>query len=286
MNTVARQKTFISTSLKHFPLYLPREKLTFFTHPKFGSVHALYKADTTQSLATKIFSSWLTPLVYTSFNCNYFLASTHLINPNFISALLSFSDLLIPASVLINLALLNYKFAQERNKVTKVKEMYLKPNGKDVVFVNMRDEDFILNNINFSDAKLTYRFDIEGQPIRGKESTAETNYSGFRASVYYLGAREMQFSGNYKLIDHEVLHNVLHKYDIETKEVRHREKDFKLTFWTDEEKRQVLNYFNTHKVVYFQKLKESDFSYLRKKVRLTARKKAALKIGVRSVSVK
>mmetsp|Transcript_1454 Transcript_1454/g.1753 ORF Transcript_1454/g.1753 Transcript_1454/m.1753 type:complete len:212 (-) Transcript_1454:389-1024(-) len=193
------QKASVST------IHTPLQKLHFVDHPRYGKVYPVVCVN----YKPREFSS----AVYSTFSLtglNGLVLYSALVQPIFVPTISAFvaNPLFLIPSLALNYALYNRYFVYFYGSRSFVQNIFLKPNGKQVVIETCDDETKVVNNKDIFDVK-----------------TVDTKFD-FRTEFYHGANIFCNIRGNMLVYDQEILGAILKNKFIDTKNVQY---DYDLT---------------------------------------------------------
>ena len=230
--------SLISTQARAFSIVAPQAKLHFLEHPRYGSVYPIVCINDKQlNFAAGKASCFLSATLNSSIIYSLF------VQPIFVPIITSVicNPLFVLPSLFLNYALFQryYVYFFNRDFITN---MYLKPNGKQVIVETLDGESRVINNKDFFKAgmvtnKYQHRIDIYH---------GANNYLFIRGNSYAYDSHILTAVLNNDFID---VRNVAYDYDV-TKEFTW---DFKDLVEIKKKKRTVSRYYRPS-IKLFQKL--------------------------------
>jgi len=253
----------LNISHKNFSLYIPYKKLSFINHAKFGSVYPVYIADTEHYLKNN--PKKIMPLLsfFTCINLFVCLSGFQIIPMTKLYDFLFVSDTSVFFSVLFNVYLMKKYIDSLIKYRNRVKNLFLMPSGMQIIIESF---DGNKNHVDIQDIferRVYLRY--EGTQ---KNSVFTNNDNSFRANIGWGFNKENFFEGKRKFLDYEILHQIIHRNNIDTSQIKFKSPEVSLNFLTSEEKRSLLQKFFGRKILEkfnFNNLKLSYF-YLKKKI--------------------
>ena len=195
----------INQSIRNFSIATPIQKLHFVEHPRYGNVYPVVTINTSEQWFKTTLASTLgltvvnASILYSTFVMPIFKAS--------VAAIFANPIFLIP-SFTLNYLLYQRYYVYFYGDRAHVVNMYLKPNGKQVIIETRDGESKVVNNVDIYDARLV-------------DSKYEQRVD------FHNGANVFNFiRGNSIIYDSWVLSNVLENKFIDTRNVDY---DFDVT---------------------------------------------------------
>lgn len=239
---------------KYFSLYIPQKKLIFQKHSKHGNVYPVYIADSEYNKKNN--PKKIKPFLVFFSSINFFICVTgfQIIPMTQLYEILFLSDTTVFFSVLFNVFLvkkyLNY-LIQYKNRV---KNLFLLPTGNKIIIETF---DKITHDVEIQDIferRVYLRYDSNSQ----KNSIFTNNENSFRANISWGFNKENYFEGKRKILDYEILHQIINRTNIDTTQEKYKPSDIQFNFWTPEEKRRIVKKFSGRKI-----LEKFNFTSLR-----------------------
>lgn len=250
LNSQQKQKTsnkpllITKPSTKSFSLYIPHKKLTFTKHAKHGSVYPVYIADTEHYRRSN--PNKLMPLIALFSSVNLFVCLTgfRILPMTKLYELLFFSDTTVFFSALFNIFLVK-KYIDFLIKYRhRVKNLFLLPSGTQIIIEAFDGTQNTVEIQDIFERRVYLRY--EGTQ---KDSVFTNNDNSFRANIGWGFNKENYFEGKRKFMDYEVLHQIIHRNNIDTTQVKFKAPEIPLNFLTPEEKRIIIRRFSGRKIL-------------------------------------
>ncbi len=149
-NVLGKSQSLISQSVKSFSIVAPQATLHFIDHPRYGKVYPVVCMNDKQiyfklAKGASIFSSVLnSTIIYSLF-----------VSPIFVPAITAVicNPLFVLPSFFLNYALMQRYYAYFFNR-SFITNMFLKPNGKQVIVETLDGESKVVNNKDFFKAEM------------------------------------------------------------------------------------------------------------------------------------
>jgi hypothetical protein len=144
----------------------------------------------------------------------------------------------------------------------RVKNLFLLPSGTQIIIESFDGTENTVDIQDIFERRVYLRY--EGTQ---KDSIFTNNDNSFRANIGWGFNKENYFDGKRKFIDYEILHQIIHRNNIDTTQVKFKASEMGLNFLSSEEKRGIIKRFSGRKILEkfdFRNLKLAYFYYKNK----------------------
>jgi hypothetical protein len=240
-------------------LYIPSKKLCFTKHPKHGRVYPVYLACEEKKTFDK-YSFFIPVLVgFSLFNTIIGLTAFNFISNNPIYGITDGNFVYIALSFGINYYLIGKYLAKSNEYRTRIKNMFLLPNGKEVILETFSEETFKLNIFDIYESRTRSKYEEALNNLKENKKIKipllVDNANSFVSYIEWGRVRKHVFQGNRKFLDFEIFDQIVNRTHIDTMQSRIENLDkYKHTIWTLKEKKSLLNFYQKHKkhLIYYK----------------------------------
>jgi len=260
LNNLHNSNNLYTQSIKSFCLYIPQRKLTFINHKKHGRVCPVYIAD--DKYLNQSNPKRLMPIMATVSGINLYLILIGLKAVPFMKmySYIVYSEPVLLLSLVVNIFVLRKYLNVLIDHKKRVKNLYLKPNGINLLIESFSGEVFKLECNDIYERRIEWKY----QSNANQKLT--NNNNSFRATIKWGNDKESIFEGRRRFMDSELMYNILNRNNIDTTQTKYKENSgAMLNFWTDEEKKKVLEYLKKRiflRKINFNKLHLIYYYYL------------------------
>lgn len=201
----------------NFCLHIPKKNLIFINHSTYGKVYPVYIAEESIEIKKKHIKSLAKlSFILASFNLYIFFSGVGVLPLSSITSIFLDKPILYLVSISYNLHILNKLLRSLSDNLIKIKNIYLKPNGKDIIIEKYYNNDIV--RLEIGDIFNSNIFCKWQQKIR-KESIYDTNNNSLRILISYGRNKELLLDGKRKFCDYEILQTIVNRYNIDTSQV-------------------------------------------------------------------
>ena len=220
MNTLKKQPTallYSSLSKFNFCLHIPKKNLIFINHSTYGKVYPVFIAEESTEIKKQQIKTFAKlSFIVASFNLYIFFSGVGVLPISSITSIFLDKPILYLVSISYNLYTVNKLLRSLSDNLIKIKNIYLKPNGKDIIIEKYYNNDIV--RLEIGDIFNNNIFCKWQQKIR-KESIYDTNDNSLRILISYGRNKELLIDGKRKFCDYEILQTIVNRYNIDTSQI-------------------------------------------------------------------
>ena len=248
-------------NIKNFCLYIPQRKLSLIKHSKHGRVFPVYIADI--KALNQSNPKRLLPIIAGVSGLNVYLILMGLKEVPMMKlySFIVYSEPMLLISFVINVMFLRKYFNVLEDHKKRVKNMYLRTNGVNLIIESFSGEVHKLECNDIYERRLEWKYKSNSTKL------LTNNNNSFRATIKWGNDKESIFEGRRRFMDSEILFQILNRNTIDTSQTQFKLNNSYLNFWTDEEKKKVIKYFRKRvflRKINFNKIFLFYYNYLNK----------------------
>lgn len=231
---------------RKFVLYIPKKKLNFIKHPKYGKVYPVYIGDENYNKKNNP-KKLMPPIIFaTAMNLYVFLTSWGLFPVSSLYSLFHSNELIFLTSVFLNVYLLRKYFKYLSDYSNRVRCMYLLPTGNKIVLECFDGSVSRLENLDIYNFNIKNDFNFEEKEISSWKSVFNNNNNNFKANIEWGRNRQNIFEGKRKIFDYEIFSQIVGRNNIDTN-IQKFKKEMPIGMYSNEDKRKIMSFYANKK---------------------------------------